>query len=345
MRASGKFLILANVKTIPVSDLDQIVTLAERDLRALAGKRIFITGGTGYIGHWLVESILHANRTLGLGAQLTILSRRAQTPLEAVTFVQGDVRDFAFPKDAFDFVIHAATDVIAQNTPLETYDVTTAGTRRVLEFTRICGAGRILMLSSGAVYGDIPPDVSHVPEDFRGGPRVDRVQSAYGIGKVATEWMGNAYGDAYGFVCTTARVFAQVGPHLALDKHFAAGNFIRDALKGGPFTVNGDGTPTRSYMYGVDLAVWLWAILVRGAHSRAYNVGSDKSLSIYDLVVETARAAGLSAPVITVRDQPKPGALPAPYVPDIMRAGAELGLQITVPLQDALRRTIDWYKD
>lgn len=329
---------MAIKKTIPQSDLDQIVTLAGDDLRRLQGKSIFITGGTGYIGRWLMESLLYAK----LDGRMTVLSRKDQPAVPGVTFIKGDVRDFEFPSDRFDFVIHAATDVLAVNSPLETFSVTAQGTQHVLDCARAVGAKRVLMLSSGAVYGAI--DVSHVQEDYRGAPDVGKANSAYGIGKTVTEWLGNTFGSEHGIDCVSARVFAQIGPHLALDKHFAAGNFMRDAMAGGPVLVNGDGTPTRSYMYGVDLVVWLLAILVRGRHARAYNVGSDQSLSIRGLAEEIASVCGLSKDVVRVKETPKPGALPAPYVPDIMRAQTELGLKITVPLHDAISRTMDWYK-
>ena len=337
----------------PASDVEAITATARADLLALINANLFITGGTGYIGRWLLESLCHANRTLDLGLRATVLSRNpaeftracphlAEDPI--ITLLAGDVRDFTCDQGDFSHVIHAATDVVASIAPLDVFDVTVNGTRQVLEFSRRQGVQNVLLLSSGAVYGHFPDDVEHAAETLACLTDVTTPRSAYGLGKIASEWLVNAYGAQHGMRCTSARIFAQVGPYLELGAQFAAGNFIRDILKGDPIIINGDGTSLRSYMYATDLVVWLWAILVRGQRGCSYNVGSEQGLSIKGLAETIVRVSGCTGAEIKVLGQAAPGAAPARYLPDTSLARTELGLFLIVPVEDALRRTLDWHR-
>jgi dTDP-glucose 4,6-dehydratase len=142
---------------------------------------------------------------------------------------------------------------------------------------------------------------------------------------------------------TIARCFAFVGPYLPLNAHFAIGNFVRDALQRSPVRVLGDGTPWRSYLYGSDLAAWLWTILLRGTASRPYNVGSPTALKIADIA--RAVASEVEPPVpVTIAQNAVPDARTHRYVPDTMRAMDELNTQQTVPLNSAIQRTLAWHK-
>ncbi len=309
---------------------------------------MFITGGTGFFGHWLLESLLEGNRERQLDIRITVLTRsvsrfRAQSPWIAddiaVDLLEGDICSFKHPECAYTHIMHAATDsggLQGRMSESELYASMVGGTKHWLDFAKASGASRMLYVSSGAVYGSsIPLGVS---EDFAA-PTIE--EANYAAAKQACERLCQlANGD---LKVVVARCFAFVGPRLPLDQHFAIGNFIRAAMAGKTIEIRGDGTPWRSWLYMSDLATWLWELLIRGEAGRAYNVGSDVGYSISDAARLTAAtlAPGLE---VKIFGKPVPGAAADLYVPSIERARTELGLRVTVSLDDALRRTADWYR-
>jgi nucleoside-diphosphate-sugar epimerase len=316
--------------------------------QSLAGLSIFITGGTGFIGKWLLASLIDADHSLSLNCRITVLSRnpsafeRSWPALTGhVNWVAGDVRDFPIRSEHFDVIIHAAADVASQVSSAEMFSTCLDGTRRVLQLAAHCGASRLLLVSSGAIYGPLPSGMTHVKESHLGGPDPLLAGSAYAEGKRVSEWLCAASSD-HGLQVKIARVFALVGPHLPLNAHFAIGNFLRAAMAGEQIVIQGDGTPYRSYLYAADMAAWLWAVLIKGASSRAYNVGSDESISIAALA-EKISCVMSSESKSTVRKQAVSSASAVHYVPDISRSMHELRLPAPLPLEEAILRTARWY--
>lgn len=334
-------------------DLGHILAHTKDLWSGLRGQRVFLTGGTGLLGRWLLDSFVHANKKLDLRAGVTVLSRdpeafRRLAPALAgepsISFHKGDVRDFAFPEKEHSFIIHGAAAVSAgQDDPLALFDTIVRGTDRTLEFAARTGCRKFLFISSGAVYGKQPPELERIPESYTGGPDPLEPGSAYGEGKRAAELLCAIYNKRHPDLETKiARCFALVGPHFPERTHLAIANFIRDAAGGGPILVKGDGTACRSYLYAADLAVWLWTILFRAKPCRPYNVGSGRSVTI----LETAQAvAGLSVPPLAVNVAQAPaGGAPQRYVPDVSRAELELGLTPRIGLSDAISRTMSFAK-
>src|ERR1700733_7710266 len=339
---------------LPVADLDHILNETRPLWEEMRRKRIFITGGTGFFGCWLLESFSHINRRLSLNAPATVLTRAPAAFArkcphlasdESLSFLEGDVRRFTFPDCEFTYIIHAATEASgtqAAERPLEMLTTIVDGTARILNFASAHGARKLLLTSSGAVYGKQPASLSHVPEEYLGGPDPVDPASVYAEGKRVSEQMCALQAAHSSIEIKIARCFAFVGPHLPLDAHFAIGNFIGDVLAGRPIKINGDGTARRSYLYASDLAIWLWTMLFQAPSLAPVNVGSAHDLSILELAQAVVQSLNASTEIHVAKSS-VPGAAIARYVPAVDRAGKMLGLHLTVNLQEAIRRTAAWH--
>ncbi len=291
--------------TLPSGDLEDVAARVETS--GLRGKTVVMTGGTGFIGRWMVETFAFLERVHRLDARLFVVSRNPKPPMIGWDGLPG----------RFDLVIHGATpssDELSKG-DRALIEETVGLTRTMLEAAERAGAQRFLYLSSGAVY--LPP-------------------SPYGETKHRSERL-----CAESPLATViARAFAFIGPYIPLDGKFAAGNFLKNALEHTPIDVRGDGTPLRSYMYMSDLAIWLWTLLLRG--DGVYDTGSEEPVSIAELAREAAKLANVP---VTIHGRAEPGKPPERYVPSTERARRELGLRETVDWRTALRKTYDWYRE
>ena len=249
-----------------------------------------------------------------------------------VRFVVGDVLHanvLANDKDigAVDAIIHAAAllDPVAAEDKILAASID--GTRHVISLARSLGCTKILFTSSGAVYGQ---RTTPSKEDDECKPF-----TPYGKGKAAAERLL----VASGLDVKLARCFSFVGKYLDRTIYYAIGNFIQNCLDGNPIVINGDGTPLRSYLYADDLVEWLFAILERGENGRPYNVGSDHAVSIRELAETVRRVLGSDSEIV-VKGTPGPGARTSAYLPSIIRAREELGIEIKVALEEAIRLSV-----
>ena len=252
--------------------------------------------------------------------------------MPGVCFVAGDVLHdnvLANDKDigVVDTIIHAAAVLDPAAAEGKILAAAIDGTKHVISLARRLGCTKILFTSSGAVYGQrtTPSNEDDECKPF----------TPYGKGKMVAERLL----VESGLDVKLARCFSFVGKYLDRTIYYAIGNFIQNCLDGKPIVINGDGTPLRSYLYADDLVEWLFAILERGESGRPYNVGSDRAVSIRELA-ETVRGVLGSKSEIVVKGSPVPGAKPAAYLPNIDRAKRELGLEVKVALEDAIRLSV-----
>ena len=316
----------------------------------LRGGRLFITGGTGFFGRWLLETFAHANKSLRLNAEAVVLTRDPEafcrhSPHLAVTggirLLHGDVINFNRPDLRFTHIIHAASELSVgrPKDPIGLIETSLAGTRRVLELARNSGAKKFLFTSSGAVYGPMFPGRGRVAEGDLVSPLPLEGGGAYAESKRLAEIVACIFGREHGIEVKIARGFAFLGPFLDLCSHLAAAGFLRSALAGEPILIQGHGQTVRSYLYGADLAVWIWTILFNGQPGQPYNLGSDIPVTIEELARVVSSACSPSNEV-RILGRLQESELIDFYVPDLTKARSELGLEVFTPLPEAVQRTL-----
>lgn len=324
---------------------DLVHVLAHVDLAPLAGRHLFLTGCTGFVGAWLLRAIAVLNDA-SLGIRATVLTRdvasfsRRQPRLAQMPWLRllaGDVTSQGFDSGPVDLVVHGAA-AVRPEALRDTYTVMsdlTRGTQRILDHAASAGAERILLLSSGAVYGPLPSAESAYAEHL---PCIVYPTDAYACGKVGMEALALAHGRSRELPAVIARMFAFVGPWLP--GHLAVAQILRMVAEDEAVTLNSDGSPVRSFLYGADMAVWLLTLLAHGEDGLICNVGSDDAL---ELAALADMATDLLAPAKPVRSgSAKPDAPRSRYVPDIGLARSRFGLAPWTPLPTALSRHFAW---
>lgn len=314
---------------------------------SLAGSRILVLGATGFVGTWICQSIAHAAGRLSIPLELTILSRSPEAaasllqsvaPRLRLRAVSADVTRPLPPVGPHDIVVHAATAASAalnESDPTLTKSTIVDGMRHVLELASTWDSTKVVFTSSGAVYGRQPEGLDGLDESWT--PVDEGSSNAYTEGKREAEAMLDEWADS-SRRAVAARLFAFLGPGLPLDTHFAAGNFVRDAIAGGPIVIRGDGRTVRSYQYPSDMCTWLLGLAARQVSEFAYNVGSGDALSLAELASHISRIQD-GNPRVEIRGALQPVHR---YVPSTNRIETELGVKNRVGIDESIARTLSW---
>ncbi len=274
-------------------DIRKIITLLESDLQEFNNKKILITGGTGFFGRWLLETLCTMVKEKRINISIYVISRNPQRFLQKhqnfpfdkfVTFITGNVTDFKLSGIKLDFLIHMATTAAEETyegeDQLNKIDLLYRGTRNTLENAVAGGVKKVLFTSSGVVYG--PSDGRLIKEDSLQAPNTTTVTSALGEGKRIAEFLVAYYASKAGYSYSIARCFAFAGQYLPLDLHYAFGNFVNDAIHKQKITITGAGKEIRSYLYIGDAITWLLKSLIN-SNNQIFNVGSSSEITIEEL--------------------------------------------------------------
>lgn len=354
---------------VVVGDLEGVTERLDDELTQLAGRRLLITGGAGFLGYYLVQAPLAWNG-LGRGEPIEVTvfdnySRGIPDWLEVLRrdpnleLLRHDVTT-PLPMDmpGFDYVMHAAS--IASPTfyrrhPIETMDANVHGLRQLLAWSvEQATSGKplsgFLFFSTSEIYGDPPADAIPTPETYRGNVSCTGPRACYDESKRYGETLCVNFASQHDVPVSMARPFNNYGPGLKLGDRRVLPDFARDVLAGRDIVLLSDGAATRTFCYVADAVVGYYKILVGGERGEAYNIGTDAAeISMWDLA---RQVAGLAADLfgydgtVTRAESPDADYLvdnPNRRCPVIDKARADLGYEPTVDLDEGLRRALIWY--
>ncbi len=306
-------------------------------------RRVVVTGGAGFVGSHICERLLED------GSEVLCVDNLITGRIENIdhlrnhpsfSFHNEDVSEGIWLSGDFDAILHFASPASPADylrLPIQTLKVGALGTHNALGFAKAKGA-RFLLASTSEVYGD--PSVNPQPEGYWGNVNPVGLRGVYDEAKRFAEAITMAYHRYHGVDTRIVRIFNTIGERMRLDDGRAVPNFVVQALSGSPLTVHGDGEQTRSIGYVSDLVEGVVGLLDSDV-VEPVNLGNPEEVSVNEVAAKILRAAGSSSEVWHV-ERPKDD--PAVRRPDIGRARELLGWEPKVDLDEALARTVEWFR-
>jgi UDP-glucuronate decarboxylase len=363
---------ISDAQQVLSTDLEDIASRLDGEFRTMSGKDLLITGGAGFLGYYLIQSVLHWNRSHRDAEAVRVtacdnyirgvpdwLTRLEGDP--ALTLRRHDVTD-PLPADAgdFDYIIHAASiasPIYYRKYPIETMDANVNGMRLLLD--RCVDAKKrghpvsgFLFFSTSEIYGDPTPDQIPTPETYRGNVSCTGPRACYDESKRFGETLCVNFARVHDLPITMARPFNNYGPGLKITDRRVIPDFARDVFAGRDLVLLSDGRPTRTFCYVADAVVGYYRILLRGRPGEPYNIGNDQPeismLQLAEIIAAIGRRRfGYTGKVVRQMSDDSEYLVDNPQrrCPIIDKARAELGFEPIVPLEEGMERTLVWYND
>ena len=326
--------------------------------KVLDGKSFLITGASGFVGQQLLHSLIDLARSLEVRLHLELVTRDCSGLAQSmnseqisnqgsINCLQGEIGKLLVPSRPVDFVIHLATPASAAlntSNPREMLMLNIEAAKWICDSPHVTVSHpKVLFASSGAVYGGGDGSEANISEDSLISPNTSRPGMAYAEGKRVAEMLFyEAQRDGL-MTSVIARLFSFSGPGLPLDRHFAIGNFVRDALTDQQIIIRGDGKAMRSYLDSRDMAQWLIKALGLDVPSFALHIGSEEAISIADLgFLVASRYQAVTGASCSVSILGEKSVLDGfdHYVPSTYRTREYLGVETMIPLSDSIDEMI-----
>ncbi|MGD1855863.1 MAG: NAD-dependent epimerase/dehydratase family protein [Leptolyngbyaceae cyanobacterium] len=353
-------------------DLDYICGNLQEEFSCIAGKRLLIIGGAGFLGYYLVQSILHWNTKVSADKviDLTVYDNYIRgipdwlTALESNPNLTLQKHDITHPlpdnMGDFQYIIHAASiasPIFYRKYPIETMDANVNGLRTLLEYCRTqkdkgTPVEGFLFYSTSEIYGDPTPENIPTPETYRGNVSCTGPRACYDESKRYGETLCVNFAEQYDLPIKIARPFNNYGPGLKITDRRVLPDFARDVLAGKDIIMLSDGSPTRTFCYIADAIVGYYKILTNGQPGESYNIGIEKPeismAELADRVVDVAKELfGYTGKVVKQVSEDKDYLVDNPNrrCPIIEKARTQIGYSPSISVEDGLRRALVWYKD
>ena len=337
------------MNTIIREDINTITSNISEFRSKIAGQKFLVTGGYGFIGSWICDTLIELGANVICVDNLVTGSKNNLEHLEGnknFRFVQVDISTLEINENV-DYVIHLAaiaSPLVYTERPVETLLTNTLGTKHILEIARKSKVKGFLFASTSEIYGDPPDNMIPTPETFYGQVSTTGVRAPYHEGKRIGETFCSIYWKNYKVPVRIARIFNTYGPRLDSKLSSSYGraivNFIRQSLNGGSLSVFGDGAQTRSFCYITDTITGLLKLLFAdGVDGEIFNIGIGKEISIKDLAEKVISITNSKS---KIEFKPLPEGDPLRRSPDISKAQKILGFNPVVDLDSGLKRAIQW---
>ena len=362
---------IPSLDALLTQDLDYVCDNLSDEFGRMAGKRLLITGGAGFLGYYLVLAALHFNRHAGRSQPIdvTVWDSFIRGTPAWLTALQGTpnlsiarrdlIEPLPQPMPDFQWIIHAAgiaSPPFYRKYPLKTIDANINGLRNLLDYS-VAQADRgkavegFLFYSSSEIYGDPSPDSIPTPEHYRGLVSCTGPRACYDESKRFGETLCVVFAQQHGVPTKIARPFNNYGPGLKITDKRVISDFAREVLAGRDIVMFSDGKPTRTFCYSADSITGYYKVLVKGHRGEPYNIGTERpEISMNELASKVIATAGslFGYRGKLVRQQnPEADYLvdnPNRRCPNIDKARAHLGYNPAIDVDEGLRRAMIWYQ-